>query len=580
MSASDAVRQRIALVSGAGGAKRHLMHPFNGRFHPIDHAALDVLIDAMVARIDVTAVDYVLGFPEGGSVPAYAFGRAVGRPVILASRLPLDLPDRVSFEQPQANLGTTQYVYGLKPGDRVMIFEDELTNGHTAVNAVRALRRAGIEIAQIATLFAIDHPALWRRVGAEGVTLEVGVTLPLRSRPARSNGGGVIRVAFFAALRFHAPILAPVRDALGGRAETLLAGDRRSIVAFAPHVVVMAASAHLEYFRHHLPRAFIVNVRHGLIGKQGLRRLPKRASARRFDAVCVGDALRKAHYERAGARPDMFWDTGYPQMDPLFRRDPPPALPLDPARPTLLYAPTWNLGLSSAAMLGERLVDLVRAQAPGLNIIIKPHPVIGDWRPRWMAGWARLAGPTAASTWWRHPRRRHAVSPRSDVLLSDASSVVFEFLALDRPIVLMTNPRHRADPAWLETTSCGDGATWATRSEMPANCRRPWRGLSSTGRAGRAPAELCPNPLRLLHRWAERRPSRRAHPGCGPPSRARRDERPPRSPRRGAGTTCAPGCGITRRCADRVRRLRAPPAPHRLAGDRRAAAAGLAAPGR
>ena len=60
MSASDAVRRRIALVSGAGGAKRHLMHSFNGRFHPIDHGALDVLIDAMVARIDVTAVDYVL----------------------------------------------------------------------------------------------------------------------------------------------------------------------------------------------------------------------------------------------------------------------------------------------------------------------------------------------------------------------------------------------------------------------------------------------------------------------------------------------------------------------------------------
>ena len=269
----------------------------------------------------------------------------------------------------------------------------------------------------------------------------------------------MIRVAFFAALRFHAPILAPIRDALGGRAETLLAADRRAIVAFAPHVVVMAASPHLEYFRHHLPGAFIVNVRHGLIGKQGLRRLPKRASARRFDAVCVGDPLRKVHYESAGARPDIFWDTGYPQMDPLFRCDPPPALPLDPARPTLLYAPTWNLGLSSAAMLGERLVDLVRAQAPDLNVIIKPHPVIGDWRPRWMAGWARLA---AAHRGVHLVEDTHAdVVPyllASDVLLSDASSVVFEFLALDRPIVLVTNPRHRADPAWLD-----DDIVWRWR---------------------------------------------------------------------------------------------------------------------
>jgi hypothetical protein len=285
----------------------------------------------------------------------------------------------------------------------------------------------------------------------------------------------VIRVAFFAALRFHAPILAPVRDALGGRAETLLAGDRRAIVAFAPHVVVMAASPHLEYFRHHLPGAFIVNVRHGLIGKQGLRRLPKRASARRFDAVCIGDPLRKVHYERAGARPDTFWDTGYPQMDPLFRRDPPPALPLDPARPTLLYAPTWNLGLSSAAMLGARLVDLARAQAPGLNVIIKPHPVIGDWRPRWMAGWARLA---AAHRGVYLVEDTHAdVMPyllASHVLLSDASSVVFEFLALDRPIVLMTNPRHRADPAWLD-----DDIVWR------------WRDLGhEIGDAGELPAAV------------------------------------------------------------------------------------------
>ena len=285
----------------------------------------------------------------------------------------------------------------------------------------------------------------------------------------------MIRVAFFAALRFHAPILAPVRDALGGRAETLLAGDRRAIVAFAPHVVVMAASPHLEYFRHHLPGAFIVNVRHGLIGKHGLRRLPKRASARRFDAVCIGDPLRKVHYERAGARPDTFWDTGYPQMDPLFRRDPPPALPLHPERPTLLYAPTWNLGLSSAAMLGERLVDLVRAQAPGLNVIIKPHPVIGDWRPRWMAGWARLA---AAHRGVHLVEDTHAdVVPyllASDVLLSDASSVVFEFLALDRPIVLVTNPRHRADPAWLD-----DDIVWR------------WRDLGhEIGDAGELPAAV------------------------------------------------------------------------------------------
>jgi hypothetical protein len=60
----------------------------------------------------------------------------------------------------------------------VLIFEDELTNGRTAVNAARALRRAGVEIDQIATLFAIDHRTLWRRMEVERLTLHVGVLLP------------------------------------------------------------------------------------------------------------------------------------------------------------------------------------------------------------------------------------------------------------------------------------------------------------------------------------------------------------------------------------------------------------------
>lgn len=182
---ADAFRRQVRLVPGLGTGRLHLLHPFNGRFHPIDHAALDSLVGAMAQRIDIAAVDCILGFPEGGSIPAYAFGRAVGRPVLLASRMPLDVPDAITFEQPQAGLGKTHHLFGLRPGDRVMIFEDEMTNGRTAVNAARALREHGLLIDQIATLFVIDHPTLWKRMEGAGLTLHVGVRLPptLAPRP-------------------------------------------------------------------------------------------------------------------------------------------------------------------------------------------------------------------------------------------------------------------------------------------------------------------------------------------------------------------------------------------------------------
>ncbi len=178
MDLADTIRQRVRLVSGAGGQKRYLIHPLNGRFHPIDYDALEAVVQELAARIPVDAIDFVVGFPEGGSVPTYAFGRAIGRPIVLGSRLPIDEPGTISFEQSDAGLGTTHRVYGLEPGARVIILEDELTNGGMTVNAVRAFRQAGLEIDHVATLLAIDHPTLWQRMAAERITLHVGVRLP------------------------------------------------------------------------------------------------------------------------------------------------------------------------------------------------------------------------------------------------------------------------------------------------------------------------------------------------------------------------------------------------------------------
>ena len=81
-----------------------------------------------------------------------------------------------------------------------------------------------------------------------------------------------MRVAFFAHLPFHGPILAPVHDAVGARAECLFTSDRGRVTAFAPDVLVMASHAELEYFRTHLPHAHAVNVRHGMIGKSRKRK--------------------------------------------------------------------------------------------------------------------------------------------------------------------------------------------------------------------------------------------------------------------------------------------------------------------
>ena len=262
---------------------------------------------------------------------------------------------------------------------------------------------------------------------------------------ARALAGktGAKRVALYMQQRYHYNILRPAFDALRGRHLTLMASEVHQLIEFAPDVVVLA-DTHAALLRARLPDAVFVWVRHGLISKNTTR-----YGARTADYACMTSAAGRDWYTGHGIRPRRgWWITGFLQMDPLFRDDPLP-LPFELAAGTqcVLYAPTWTAGLSSAAMLGKRAVELIRGERGDVSIIIKPHPVSFHQQRDWLEVWRRLAaaGP-----------RVHLVDDAAadvmpylkaaDVLVSDASSVVFQYLAVDRPIVQINNPERHASP--------------------------------------------------------------------------------------------------------------------------------------
>lgn len=113
------------------------------------------------------------------------------------------------------------------------------------------------------------------------------------------------------------------------------------------------------------------------------------------------------------------------------------ALDLDPALPVVLYAPTGDPG-NSLNRQGEAILNAL-LDLP-IQLIVKPHDHAGrdadcniDWR-------ARL-------TDWKHERLRADLGSdvvpllfAADLLITDASSVAFEYTILDRPIVFMDVP--------------------------------------------------------------------------------------------------------------------------------------------
>jgi CDP-Glycerol:Poly(glycerophosphate) glycerophosphotransferase len=116
-------------------------------------------------------------------------------------------------------------------------------------------------------------------------------------------------------------------------------------------------------------------------------------------------------------------------------------LRMDPARPTVLYAPTWSPA-SSLNALGVELVAALLDRR--LNVVVKLHDRSRDLRPRYSGGidWvARLrpvfAGRTGALAFG------HDISPylvAADLMITDHSSDGFEFLLRDRPLVRIHCP--------------------------------------------------------------------------------------------------------------------------------------------
>ncbi len=110
---------------------------------------------------------------------------------------------------------------------------------------------------------------------------------------------------------------------------------------------------------------------------------------------------------------------------------------LDPALPTVLYAPSWGQE-SSLDRMGEELLRCL-AGLP-TNVLVKLHDNAYDPRYAqrdWRALLDELSGPRfAAPDTFDVIPYMHA----ADLMVTDISSVAFEWLQVDRPLVFMTFP--------------------------------------------------------------------------------------------------------------------------------------------
>ncbi len=149
-----------------------------------------------------------------------------------------------------------------------------------------------------------------------------------------------------------------------------------------------------------------------------------------FDLYCTHGAITTKVFRRLEEKHGYFKvkETGWPKLDPLFKTQP---LNIDTSLPIVLYAPTFSPNLTSAADCFNEIKKLILS---GKHYwIIKFHPKMSQ----------HLMEPYKAlhtnNLMISDSDSSLPLLQTADVMISDTSSIVGEFLLLEKPVITYRN---------------------------------------------------------------------------------------------------------------------------------------------
>lgn len=110
----------------------------------------------------------------------------------------------------------------------------------------------------------------------------------------------------------------------------------------------------------------------------------------------------------------------------------------------VLYAPTFSPSLTSLPFIKENIIKL--AKEKDTVVLLKFHPLT---KQEWIDEYKQLAEETENIVWIDdHTISKYILA--SDIMISDTSSAVYEFLLLDKPVITYKNVA--TDKYWMDIT--------------------------------------------------------------------------------------------------------------------------------
>lgn len=256
------------------------------------------------------------------------------------------------------------------------------------------------------------------------------------------------RYLFLVSLAYAFPILRPVQEAIrrrGGEAawffdnddmRSLLREDERElrtvqeVMAYDPVAVFTCGNSMYDFFP-----GIKVQLFHGYANNKRADKVDDHFTIRGwFDIYCTQGPSSTVTFRELARKQGYFrvYETGWPKADTYFSPEM-QRLPQN-ERPVILYSSTFTRGLTSTPVLADEIERLVAAR--DWEWIFMFHPKLTD--PQILGRYARIAERHDNATYLGNTFDMEAMR-RADVMLCDSSTVIIEFMFLDKPVVTFRN---------------------------------------------------------------------------------------------------------------------------------------------
>ncbi len=167
---------RIAVRKGYGGLEDYvyIVNPLTDNIPPPSPLLVSLLVDSLLSRVNYRTADKLLvpealGLPVGG---ALALRAGLPMAVVRKRRYPVEgLEVRYTSGYEEG----TYYVYGVEPGEKLLIFDDAVSTGGTLLAVLDALERLGAEVAGILASIAKPQYRGLERLEERGYRVERAV---------------------------------------------------------------------------------------------------------------------------------------------------------------------------------------------------------------------------------------------------------------------------------------------------------------------------------------------------------------------------------------------------------------------